>query len=225
MATRPRRGKRESDGGAEQAPQDRIIDATLALLSERRYGEVGLADIAARAGMPLADLRRTFDGKGAILAAFARRVDIAVLDGGPAEGESARDRLFEVMMRRFDALGPHKAAVASIARAARKDPGLACLLHALSLGSQKWTLAAAGIKTGGCLGAVAVEGTVLVHAEALRAWLDDDDPGQARTMAALDKALRRGEKAMRVLSDICDFFPRMARRRRGGEAPAEAPAG
>lgn len=227
MASRPRRGRKtEAAEEATGTPADRIIDATMALLAGRRFHEIGLEDIATVARLPLAEVRREFEGKIAILAAFSKRIDLAVLEAGPAEaGDSARDRLFEVMMRRFDALAPYKTAIGNLAKAARRDPCLALILHTMALGSQKWTLAAAGIHRRGPLGGLVLEGTVLAQAEALRAWLDDDDPGLAGTMAALDKALRRGERVMGVVSEICSFFPRMARRTRDAGAAEPAPAG
>lgn len=222
MASGPKRGRR-AGGKAETAapgnsdPRERIVDAFMALLAERGPHEVGLADIAGRAGVSLADLRGLYDGKLAILADFARRIDRRVLEPGVAEPsaeEGARDRLFEVMMRRFDALAPYKDAVRRVARAARCDPGLACALHAIALGSQKWTLAAAGIRKRGAFGLVAAEGTVLVYAETMRTWLDDDSPDLGRTMAALDRALRRGERAMKMMSRACCLLPRLAGRMR-----------
>lgn len=203
-------------GGASAEPRDRIVDALMALTAERGLRRVGLADIAGRAGVSLAELRDHYSGKAAIFADFTRRIDHQVLAQGAAEAseDGARDRLFEVMMRRFDALAPYKDAIRRIARAARCDPGLACTLHCIALGSQKWTLAAAGIHTGSCLGRVALHGTVLVYAEVMRVWLDDDEPDLARTMAALDRALRRGERAMGVLSDLCRWLPGMGPRRR-----------
>jgi hypothetical protein len=53
----------------------------------------------------------------------------------------------------------------------------------------------------------------MVFAEAMRAWLDDD-PGNEKTMAALDRALRRGERAMGYLRDACDFVVSFGRRAR-----------
>ena len=127
-------------------------------------------------------------------------------------------------MRHFDALGPYRAALKSLARSARRDPALACAVHRILEGSAKWMLVAAGIHHGGIVGKVAMEGVVLVHVETMRTWLDDDDPGLARTMAALDRSLRRGERAMELIGDVCSFLPRMAERGRArrGEAGKSA---
>jgi AcrR family transcriptional regulator len=201
-AARGQRARRAPSG----TPKDRVIDAAMALFATRDFAKVGLADIAEEAGVSLSALRELYDGKLAIVADFSRRIDQAVLEGGPAEGETPRDRLFEILMRRFDALGPHKAAVRSLARAARRDLCLGRFLHKNSRRSQSWMLVAAGADVSGLLRAVAVEGLVCVHAEALRTWLHDDDPGLAKTMATLDRALERGARAMNFVHDVCERF-------------------
>ena len=101
--------------------RDRIIDAMMRLAAANDFRDIGLADVAAEAEVPLSTLRRNFDGKLGILAAFSRRIDEQVLDKGPADGEGARDRLFEVLMRRFEALVPYRDALRRIIRSARRD--------------------------------------------------------------------------------------------------------
>jgi AcrR family transcriptional regulator len=227
MAKAPRRTGRKTAraaaattaGAASADPRERVVDAFMALVAEHGLDKVELADIAGRAGITLAELRGLYPGRLAILADFSRRIDRAVLAGGVAAGsdEEARDRLFDVMMRRFDALAPYKEAIRRVARAARCDPALASALHGIALGAQKWNLAAAGVHKAGALRLVAAEGMVLVYAETMRTWLDDDDPDLGRTMAALDRALRRGEQAMRVIAAACSLVPRFAGRlRRAG---------
>lgn len=219
MATRPTRKQtaKRSSGPAEAAaaPRDRIIDAFMTLLGERDFFHIGLGDIAEAAEVSLAELRAAFPGKLAILAAFSKRIDEVVLAQGPAEGEGAKDRLFDILMRRLDALAPHKAALKSLAKSARRKPGLAAMLHGITGRSQRWMHAAAGIRRGGLPGAVALEGSVLVFAETLRVWLDDDDPDLARTMKTLDRMLSRGDRAIRVMDDVRGFLCRIGGARRG----------
>jgi AcrR family transcriptional regulator len=212
-----RAGRGRSAAGSPAEPADThgtIIDALMALLATRDFSEIGLADVAKEAGVSLSTLRATYDGKIGIVADFSRRIDQAVLDGGPAEGDEARDRLFEIMMRRFDALAPYRASVRRLARSARRDIGLACALNRISRSAQMWMLVAAGIHHGGLMGRIAIQGAVLVYADVLRVWFDDDDPGQARTMAALDRALRRGEQAMKWIDGACAIIPSFAERGR-----------
>jgi hypothetical protein len=196
------------------APKDAVIDALLTLAATRDYDRIGLGEIAREAGLSLADMRELYETKLAIVLAFSHRIDRAVLGAGPAEGETARDRIFDTLMRRFDALEPHKAAVKSIARAARRDVCLAGALHRNAQRSVKWLMSAADAEKSGVLGFMALEGLVLVNADAMRAWLDDDDPGLAKTMAALDRGLTRGEKAIKFFDTVCTRFADFTRRDR-----------
>jgi AcrR family transcriptional regulator len=200
MAKKP---SRKSSGGDGDKAENRIIDALMRLLASHSFARIGLAEIAGEAGASLGELREAFPGKLSILAAFARQIDRVVLDGGPGEGDTPRDRVFDVMMRRFDALAPYKEAIRNVARAARCDLCLAAFLDRNATRSMRWMLVAARADRPGLLGALAVKGLVLVNAETLRVWLDDDDPGLARTMAALDRGLNRGARAMDFADRVC----------------------
>ena len=183
-------------------PKGRIIAAALRLAGERRWRDVTLADIATAANVRLVDLRREFDTKGEILAAFVRAVDDVLLARTPERGASdttsPRDAIFEVVMSRFDVLAPYKPALKSIAESWSTDPAL---LRALAV-SSAWMLRAARIEPEGFDGKVRTAGLGAVYASAFRTWLEDDDPGLARTMAALDRRLRRGERTLQSFDDI-----------------------
>lgn len=210
------------DHNSEQTPasgksdRDKIIDALLALLAERRIERISLSDVAERAGLSLRACRAQFPSLLAMLAAFTRRIDGQVLgqESDETAEESPRERLFEVLMRRFEALAPHKEAVRSLARSARCNPALALALNGLTMRSQAWMLEAAGISTAGLRGVIRAQGTACFYAKAMRTWLDDDDPGLSRTMAALDRQLGRGARWARRLDGLCRLLPRPARRHR-----------
>lgn len=51
-------------------------------------------------------------------------------------------------------------------------------------------LASAGIPTEDALGALRVQGAVLLMARVSEAWLDDDEPELSKTMARLDRELK-----------------------------------
>ncbi len=196
-------------------PGDRIIEATMALAAEKPWSEISLAEIAEKAEVPLADLRQHFCAKSAILAAFVRAVDDEVLRRTSRtkdlakHDESPRERLFDVVMTRFDVLGPHKPALRRmLGREGR--PALVCLSPAQFLASQRWMLAAAGVSTDGPLGALRVSGLAAAYADAFWTWLDDDDPGLAKTMARLDRRLGRGERWLRRAGDFCAALERLA---------------
>jgi AcrR family transcriptional regulator len=177
----------------------------MSLLDEKALEEIGLDEIAERAGVSLAELRNAFAAKLAILAAYLKEIDRQVLAGidGDMEEEPPRERLFDVLMRRIDALAPHKAAVRSLVRSAARNPGLAFALNGFAVRSQQWMLTAADIPAAGPRGMLNAQGLALLFASVLRTWLHDDDPGLARTMSALDKALGRGQRYAGFLDDLC----------------------
>jgi hypothetical protein len=63
-------------------------------------------------------------------------------------------------------------------------------------------LEAAGIESEGPVGALKLQGLVLLWGRVLRTWFRDDDPGLATTMALLDKELTRGGKFVARAEDV-----------------------
>ncbi len=185
-------------------PKGRIIAAALRLAGERPWRDVTLTDIAKAADVNLNEVRRDFNSKAEVLAAFVRAVDDEVLARAPkrAAGQSPRDAIFDVVMSRFDVMAPYRPALNSIAATWTLDPAL---LRALSQ-SQAWMLRAADIQADGLDGQLRATGLGAVYGSVFRTWLKDDDPGLARTMAALDRRLRRGEE---MLSSIDTFAKRV----------------
>ena len=209
--------------------RDKAVDALLSLLAERSFEEIGLAEVAGRAGLKLSQLRAEFGSTLAIFAGHMKDIDRAVLAGGDADmsEEPARERLFDVLMRRLEALTPYKEAVRSALRSARRNPGLACALNAMAVRSQRWMLEAAGIGASGPRGALRAQGAALMFARVLAVWVDDDEPGLDRTMAALDRGLASAARWAGFVDDLCALpkcilrGPRRRRRARG-EEEAEA---
>ncbi len=216
-----------SRGG--KSDRERIIDAFMTLLAEKPIERIGFAEIAKSARVALSELRGTFPSMLTILAAQMREIDRAVLAGGDAElaDEPPRERLFDVLMRRLEVLAPHRAAVRSLMRSASLNPSLAFALNSLSVRSQQWMLTAADIGASGPRGMLRAQGLALLFASVLRTWIDDQDRGLARTMAALDRALARGQRWAGLLDDlfripasVCRLRPQQRRDR--GEHDAVA---
>jgi AcrR family transcriptional regulator len=211
----PRAASRSS-----KSERERIIDAFMALLAEKPIERIGFAEIAKAAKVSLADLRGAFASTLAILAAHMRETDRAVLAGGDADmaEEPPRERLFDVLMRRLELLAPHKAAVRSLVRSAARNPGLALALNSLGVRSQQWMLTAADIGASGPRGMLRAQGLAVLFASVLRTWIHDEDPGLARTMAVLDRALARGQRwsgllddVLRIPAAVCRLRPRRRR--------------
>jgi AcrR family transcriptional regulator len=227
MARRPPpKSAARPPAGDAKPERERIIDAFMALLAEKPIEEIGFAEIARGAGVSLSALRGAFGSTLAIFAAHVKAIDRAVLAGGDADmaEEPPRERLFDVLMRRLEILAPHKAAVRSLLRSAGRSPGLAFALNGLAVRSQQWMLTAADIDAAGPRGMVRAQGLAMLFASVLRTWVRDDDPGLARTMAALDRALARGQRWSAFLDELCRIpacASRLGRRRRRGAGDAD----
>jgi ubiquinone biosynthesis protein COQ9 len=208
----------------QATPKGRIVAAAMKLAAEKPWSEVAMLDIANAAGVSLAEMRREFPSKPMIISAFSRAIDDIVLSAPHKrqDGTPPRDALFEVIMSRFDALQPYKAALRSIIGSGLPDIALMQRLFA----TQAWMLNAAGVPLDGFGGTVRVFGLASVYASVFRTWLDDDDAGQARTMAALDRRLRRGESSLTAFDSVCGsvtgVFEMLTGRRRRAKAPPEA---
>jgi len=211
----------------EMTNRSKIIKSALALAEERGWNSIGLPDIAGKAGITMADLRKEFGAKTAVLDAFRREVDYAVLAQSTTttEGDGPRDRLFDVMMIRFEVMLPYRPALRRIAEDLRERPGELAQLVYPALNTQYWMLQAAGIGAEGASGFPRVLSLMTTHTRVFQIWLEDEDPAMAQTMAALDRRLRRAEQVAERLNSLCDIGNRLfgmfsMRRGRGSQPPS-----
>jgi AcrR family transcriptional regulator len=193
MATRPK-------NDATSPPLDtrgKIVDALMELAAQQRFEDISVRDICRAAGVSLADFRDAFPSKGAVLTGFSRRIDRAVLeqDTGELADESPRERLFDVLMRRLEAMAPNREGVREAVAWLRREPIAALAMNQVVMNSMRFMLEAAGVEAEGASGAVKLQGLALAWARVLQVWLDDDEPGLSKTMAELDRVLTRGERA------------------------------
>jgi AcrR family transcriptional regulator len=220
MARKPARAKASTPASTPTQPtgsdRERIVAAFMALLAEKPFERIDLSEVAAGAGVSLGTMRAEFASTLAIYAAHVKQIDRAVLDGvdGDMAEEPPRERLFDVLMRRIEALAPHKEAVRSLLRSVSRDPALALALNGIAVRSQQWMLTAADIHASGPRGLLRAQGLALLWARVLRAFVNDEDEGHARTMAALDRELGRGARLVGLLDNLCRFVPRCRPRRR-----------
>ncbi len=191
---------------ARPAPsvKDRIIEALMELSAEREWDDFGLTDVATRAGVSLSEFRDAFPSKGAVLAGFSRKIDHIVLaqESQTLADEAPRERVFDVLMRRLDAMAPYKLGLQGIMEHVRRDPLTAAALNGVVVNSMRFMLAAAGVDVEGNMAAIKLQGMAVAWGRVLDAWFEDQDPGHARTMAALDRELSKGETWVARLDDL-----------------------
>jgi AcrR family transcriptional regulator len=201
------------------ASADTVLDAFLALIAEKGFAEVTLRDVAAAADLGLADLYRLYPDKVALAAAFMARIDAAVLAGTPRQAdpeETARDRLFDVMMRRYDALRPHRAALRAIRRPGTRDPVFALALGPALRRSMNAMLEAASLSSDGISGALRQNGLLAIHYAVSRVFDRDETLDLSKTMAALDSRLKMAEKWAQLFGKYA-----VSREQKSTDSPSE----
>ena len=199
----------DSTTAASPATDSALFDAFWSLVAEQGWQHMSMQALASRSGMTLAELRARVPYKAALPNLFARSVDEAVLRDNPAGGGgSARDRLFDVLMRRIDALQPHRDGIVRLGRDMRTDPVLTLMLAPQLAASMSWMLEAADIDASGFRGMLRVQGLCGVWISTLRAWEQDVGQDLGATMAALDRALdRAGQIAGTLRLDLPEERP------------------
>lgn len=183
------------DSGFDRA----LVGAAMELAGARGWRSVSVASAARHAGLDLARARSRFPHRVSILLRLGRMADELALTGVDPS-DPVRDQLFDMLMRRIDALQAHRAGVLSVFDAAPFELGSGMLLTSATRNSMRWLLDAAGIEVVGLRGELRAAGLMAVWLATLRAWRGDPTEDMAATMAALDSALNRAERAEGWLS-------------------------
>src|SRR4051812_46878383 len=150
-----------------------LIAAAFQLAAEKGWRSVSVAAAARAGGLALAQAREQFPGRAAILLRFGRLTDQSALADPPPDGP-ARDRLFDLLMRRIDLLQAHRAGVLALLRALSGEPATALLLAVATRRSMRWMLEAAGITAFGARGELRMKGLLSVWLWTIRAWRTDE---------------------------------------------------
>ncbi|MDT7934117.1 MAG: hypothetical protein RQ833_05875 [Sphingomonadaceae bacterium] len=164
--------------------------------AERGWTRGTLADAAVAGGLSLADTAAVAADPWRALERMADAADHAALEsaGTPDSTATPRDRLFDLIMARFDALAPARAAHSRLLGEARTAPGLALAMATLVGRAAARMAGAAGVPTQGLGGFARVNAVAAILADTGLVWLSDDDPDLGQTMRRLDARLGLAER-------------------------------
>jgi AcrR family transcriptional regulator len=170
-----------------------LLAAAFALIGDEGWSGFSFAALARRTGVSLVEIYRQFPNRGALLSALTRRADEAMLAVDEAElaGLPPRDRVFELLMRRLEAMVPYRAGLARLAREARTDPCVVLLTACRLERSFIWLQEVAGLRPFGLRARLARRALGLAYLRTVRVWFEDQGADLGKTMAELDKQLRR----------------------------------
>ena len=170
-----------------------LLISAFDLIAERGWAGFSLVELGRRTETPLVELYRTFPSRGGVLRALSRRIDEAMLSFDEAElaGLPPRDTVFELIMRRFEALVPYRSGLERLAREGRCDPCLVLATCCRLDRSFRWLQAAAGLRSHGLRARVHRRALMAAYLQTMPVWFKDDSADLGKTMAELDKRLRR----------------------------------
>lgn len=176
-------------------PLDLLIDGLFDAAAEHGWCALTLEKIAEEAGIDHTVARRNATSRIDLLGHAFRRADRMALNETAVfdEDDSVRDKLFALLMARLDAMTPHRDGIRAILRDGKLDPALHVTIATQGLCSMSRMIEAAGLSATGPFGLARAKGLMLINANALRGWLDDESEDLAKTMAILDKGLGRAE--------------------------------
>lgn len=182
----------------------RIVTAAFDLIPEQGWAALSLSDVADKAEVSHVEMRRIFPCKASLLTGLATWVEARAQETPPAfeDEDTVRDRLFELLMERLDILADHRPAVAAILRDLQRAPLSALPAVPALLRHVGGILEEAGVASDLPVGPLRCKGLAGVWLATIAVWVDDDSPDSARTMAALDRNLRRVEPLAQMLAPI-----------------------
>jgi hypothetical protein len=171
-----------------------LARAALSLAGSVPWREVTLIRLADAAARPVSDFYGATLGEA--VDCVEEAFDRAIADATDAldPKQTVRDRLFELIMRRFEAMQPHREAVLAMEHGLDRDPTLMASAHQRNVRCARWVLAIAGMEADGMTGQARAQGLGVIIGQARAAWRGDSAGDFAKTMASLDKNLRRAEE-------------------------------
>ena len=170
------------------------VQSALKLAETEKWSAITLAAIADEAGLSLQDFHGHAD-KDMLSASVERIFDAGMSEGSFDSDETARTRLFDVIMMRFETMEAVRDGAMSFLRwRDRSIDGFGLRLKNRAA-TAKWALACAGLDGATKIPRgvqVAAVGWAIAQAE--RAWRQETSADLSRTMAALDAELIKLEE-------------------------------
>lgn len=185
--------------GAEQ-----ILSAALVLIADKPWRSVSMEMIGEASGANLTTVYKHYPTKLHLVSGFIERINKGLLAGYDFNdrGEPQRDRLVDVLMRRFELLNRNKAAVRSIIKNTAFDPySTLCLIPSFSK-AMAWSLEAAGLNSSGFVGLIRIKVLSIIYLSTMRIWLKDESEDMSSTLSHLDLSIRRVETILCTFEKI-----------------------
>lgn len=176
-------------------PEEQFYTDVFEHVSVHGWFSLTMPQIAKAAHIRLPELLKNYPDKGSILIGFGRYVDARMAEGWIEGTEPLKDRLFDMIMQRFDVLAPHRLGVIRLMEELQSHPMMSVMLCLDMLcgfnRSMALMLEMAGLSTSHPRAIAGIIGLKIVYLSTLRSWKHDDSSDLSETMAVLDRGISR----------------------------------
>ncbi len=172
-----------------------IMAAALDLAATSPWEWVTLAQIAEKSGLSTEEVAEIFPDKASIVEAIIDHIDaqIETIFGEQGTELSSRDRLFDVLMERFEILNRNRMAHLSILNSFGWTSQSICPDLKILKSSMTRMANCAGIEVNGLVGFINITGLKIIYTWVTLVWCQDNSSDLGKTMAELDKTLGRAD--------------------------------
>ena len=181
-------------------PPAQICAAAFTLIAEKGWQALTLESLAKKTKLSQSALQKIVPRKESLLPLLVESLSADVCDS-PAE-LPPHDRLFDVLMNRFDALQKRRGAILDIMTNIQRSPALLPYLIPAQIAAMNTLLERAGITPQGAEKKLAPYGLFTLYGVVLNVWRRDDTPDLSKTMSALDRHLRHAEKILTFIRNM-----------------------
>lgn len=186
---------------------EKVTDHALKLASDRAWARLTLAALCAGSDVTLSDCATLAITKADVCSHLDTRHDLLMLATTPNvdHTQSVRDRLFDVLMGRFDVMETHRTAWLSIFEGERDDALAMLARQVRRVKTATWALEAAGVSASSLRGTAQAVALARVLRRCEKSWRGDNGD-LAKTMASLDQDLRSAETWMERANTLGAFL-------------------
>ena len=175
--------------------RDILLQAAIKLIKEQGWSNLSFADIASKAGVTLDKVYEIFPKKIDIIVTISQLIDKETLQKLEkfSDDDTYRDKLFSLLMTRFDVLQKYKPVISQIWNEACTNPTLVISSAPKGINSMIWMLEAAQIDVSGVGGTIKAQLFGVFYLTAVNTWLKDESSDLTETMAHVDRGLEKFE--------------------------------
>lgn len=185
---------------------ERGLLAALKLAESTPWAELALADIAAEAELSLSEFHSVAD-KDELVDFAETYFDRAMSDEGGYREGTPRERLFDVIMLRFEAMEDYRAGLLSLMKYRDTSPTHLARLLVSRKRSADWALVCAGLDNDvDAPRAAKAVALAYIIARTAGAWRKEESVDFTGTMATLDRELREAGDRLERLHKLTGGF-------------------